>query len=207
VRGGTNLALQHGMSQSMLSAHETDSDAFLLTSAVAGDEVALRELMRRHSAPLRARALHLLDDPHLADEVVQDVFIVMMKRGGEFRRDSSLGTWLYVIATNRCLNVRRLHARRAVRHAPPIDASFADSAPSPHDAAEMRDRRERLARAVAALPRRLREVASLRIAGHSYPEIAARQGCTRGTVASYLHRELKRIETDLRANGVTPETI
>jgi RNA polymerase sigma-70 factor (ECF subfamily) len=202
-----NLSLTSGMSQPTLSAHGTGSDAVLLTYAVAGDEGALRELMRRHSEPLRARALHMLDDPHLADEVVQDVFLVMIKRGAEFRRDSSVGTWLYVIATNRCLNVRRLHARRAVRHGPPVDASFADTAPSPHDAAEARDRTERVARALAALPRRLREVATLRLEGHSYPEIAARQGCTRGTVASYLHRALKRVERELRATGVTAETI
>jgi RNA polymerase sigma-70 factor, ECF subfamily len=188
----------------MLSANHAGSDALLLSSAVAGDERALRELMRRHAPPLRARALRMLDDDHhLADEVVQDVFLVMMKRGGGFRRDSSVGTWLYVIATNRCLNVRRRYARSAHRYAPPIDDAFADSAPTPHDAAEIRDRTERVARAVAALPRRLREVAMLRFEGHSYPEIAARQGCTRGTVAGYLHRALKRIGEDLRAGGVT----
>ena len=186
----------------MLSANHAGSDAFLLSSAVAGDERALRELMRRHTASLRARALHLLDDHHLADEVVQDVFIVMMKRGGGFRRDSSVGTWLYVIATNRCLNIRRRYARSANRYAPPVDDSFADSRPTPHDAAEIRDRTERVARALAALPRRLREVAMLRFEGHSYPEIAARQGCTRGTVAGYLHRAFKRIGEDLRASGV-----
>lgn len=191
------------MSQSMLSANHAGSDAHLLSSAVAGDERALKELMRRHEPPLRARALRILDDPHLADEVVQDVFLVMMKRGGGFRRDSSVGTWLYVIATNRCLNVRRRRARRAVYHAPPVDSAFADSGPTPHDAAEARDRRERVERAVDALPRRLREVARLRFEGHSYPEIAARQGCTRGTVAGYLHRALKRIGEDLRASGVT----
>jgi RNA polymerase sigma-70 factor (ECF subfamily) len=191
------------MLQPMLSANNTRSDALLLSSAIAGDELALRELMRRHTAPLRARALHLLDDPHLADEVVQDVFLVMIRRGGEFRRDSSVGTWLYVIATNRSLNVRRRLTRRAVRHAPPVDAEFADSGPTPHDAAEARDRSERVARAMAALPRRLREVATLRFAGHSYPEIAELQGCSRGTVAGYLHRALKRIGKDLRDSGVT----
>ena len=195
------------MSQPMLSASRTGSDAVLLSSAVAGDELALRELMRRYSGSLRARALHLLDDPHLAEEVVQDVFLVMMKRGGEFRRESNVGTWLYVIATNRSLNVRRRRARRAVWHAPAVDAAFADSGPTPHDDAETQDRSERVARAMAALPRRLREVAMLRFAGHSYPEIAARQGCTRGTVAGYLHRALKRIAEDLRARGVTSESL
>ena len=187
----------------MLSAGPVGSDAILLSSALAGDEGALRELMRRHTGPLRARALHLLDDPHLAEEVVQDVFLVMMKRGGEFRRDSNVGTWLYVIATNRSLNIRRRRARRAVWHAPAVDDRFADSGPTPLDTAEAQDRTERVARAVAALPRRLREVAMLRFEGHSYPEIAARQGCTRGTVAGYLHRALKRIGEDLRASGVT----
>jgi RNA polymerase sigma-70 factor (ECF subfamily) len=195
------------MSPSMLSANHAGSDTVLLSSAVAGDERALRELMRRHSGPLRARALHLLADPYLADEVVQDVFLVMIKRGGEFRRESNVGTWLYVIATNRSLNLRRRDARRAVRHGPAIDASYADSGPTPHDTAETQDRNERLARAVAALPRRLREVATLRFAGHSYPEIAARQGCTRGTVAGYLHRALKRIGEDLRSRGVTSESL
>ena len=195
------------MLQPALSASHAGSDAFLLSSAVAGDEQALRELMRRHTASLRARALHLLDDPHLADEVVQDVFLVMMKRGGGFRRDSSVGTWLYVIATNRCLNVRRRFARSANRYAPPIDDAFADSGPTPHDNAETRDRDERVARAVAALPPKLREVALLRFAGHSYPEIAARQGCTRGTIAGYLHRAFKRIGEDLRARGVTSESL
>ena len=194
------------MSHSLPCRKHAASDSILLSSAVAGDESALRELMRRHTGRLRSRALHMLDDPCLADEVVQDVFLAMIHWGPRFRRDANVGTWLYAIATNRCLTVRRSQRRTAARHAPPIADDFADEAPTPYDAVEARDRSERVARALSALPRRMREVAMLRLGGHSYPEIAARQGCTRGTVASSLHRALERIGDGFRAGGMTPES-
>jgi RNA polymerase sigma-70 factor (ECF subfamily) len=195
------------MSLPMLSAPPLVPDADLLAEVAAGDERALRELMRRHAEPLRARAMRMLDDPCLADEVVQDVFLAMVRWGAQFRRDANVRTWLYAIAINRCRTVRRRNARLAIHHVTELDTEFADSAPNPHDDAEARDMRERVAHAIAALPKRMREVAMLRFDGHSYPEIAARQGCTRGTVAAYLHRALKRIGDDLRAGGVTSASL
>jgi DNA-directed RNA polymerase specialized sigma24 family protein len=121
------------MSLPMLSAPPLVPDADLLAEVAAGDERALRELMRRHAEPLRARAMRMLDDPCLADEVVQDVFLAMVRWGAQFRRDANVRTWLYAIAINRCRTVRRRNARASTdTHTPKsLRARDVRAAPSP----------------------------------------------------------------------------
>ncbi len=75
-----------------------------------GDEAAFRSLYRRHTPRLFQFALRLLaGNEHDAEDVVQETWLRAVERLGEFRWESSLGTWLGGIALNCC---RGLYRRR-----------------------------------------------------------------------------------------------
>jgi RNA polymerase sigma factor (sigma-70 family) len=168
----------------------------------------MRQLVQRHASRLHACAYRMLGDASLAEEVVQDVFAAMARGGAAFRRDAALGTWLHAIAVNRCRTIRKRRSFVTERNAEPLDVHHADPAAGAHDHLEAEERNARLTRAVAALPADMREVIVLRFAGgRSYDEIAQIHGCAPGTVASRLHRALRRLADELGVSGLTRESI
>ncbi|MFD3479859.1 RNA polymerase sigma factor [Streptomyces sp. NPDC058695] len=82
-------------------------DALLTVRAAEGDEEAFAVLVRRHVPVLVSLATRLLGNRVEAEDAVQDAFISAWRRLPEFRGQSSFGTWLHRIVTNRCLNVLR----------------------------------------------------------------------------------------------------
>lgn len=168
----------------------------------------MRRLVQRHGDRLHALACRMLGDASLAEEVVQDVFAAMARGGATFRRDASLVTWLHAIAVNRCRSIRRRRSFAATRDAEELDITHADPADGPHDHLETQERNAKLTRAVSGLPADLREVIVLRfVGGRTYDEIAQIHGCAPGTVASRLHRALRRLADELGVSGLTRESI
>lgn len=58
------------------------------------------------------RALVLLGDPAEAEDATQEVFVRVLKNAGQFRKESSVSTWLYRITTNYCFNLLRNRQKR-----------------------------------------------------------------------------------------------
>jgi RNA polymerase sigma factor (sigma-70 family) len=103
-------------------ATATDTtDAQLVGRARNGDRAALEELVLRHQAWVYNVAVRMVFDPHDAEEVTQEVLVKVITKLSTFRGDSSFRTWLYRIAANHVLNMRR---RTAETQAP----TFADFA-------------------------------------------------------------------------------
>jgi RNA polymerase sigma-70 factor (ECF subfamily) len=82
-------------------------DHALLARAAAGDTDALEQLMSRHSARVYRLAHGICRNAADAEEVVQDVFLQMVRKGSTFEGRAALGTWLYRVTTNTALNKRR----------------------------------------------------------------------------------------------------
>lgn len=82
------------------------SDADLAEAAKAGDAASFGELVRRHGPRLLAVARQLVG-PDGAEDVVQEAMIDAYRGLAGFAGTSSVGTWLYRIAVNRCLQERR----------------------------------------------------------------------------------------------------
>ena len=160
-------------------------DEVLLGAARAGDEEAFSELVRRHQARVYRVALRMLGSDADAQDASQDTFVSAWRALPRFRGDSSVSTWLYRIATNRCLN--RLASRRPDA---PVDAGelWFDG----HDPAVVVERRARLdaiSLAVARLPDDRRAALVLRdYEGLSYDEIADVLRIGVGAVKSRIHR-------------------
>jgi len=87
--------------------------ADLLSRARAGDGEAFRELAEPHRRELQVHCYRMLGSVQDAEDALQETMLAAWRGIGGFTEErASLRTWLYKIATNRCLNARRAASRR-----------------------------------------------------------------------------------------------
>ena len=91
----------------------------LIARARAGDHNAFRDLVQGHSHELQVHCYRILGSLQDAEDALQETLVSAWRGLGDFGRQSSLRTWLYKIATNRCLSMLRADSRRP-RTAPPL---------------------------------------------------------------------------------------
>ena len=89
--------------------------ADLISRARAGDGEAFRELTEPHRRELQVHCYRMLGSFADAEDALQDTLLAAWQGLGGFEGRASLRTWLYRIATNRCLNARRSASRRPAR--------------------------------------------------------------------------------------------
>src|SRR5215467_12540526 len=108
--------------------------ADLLSRARAGDSEAFRELAESHRRELQVHCYRMLGSFADAEDAVQETMLAAWQGIGGFAEErASLRTWLYKIATNRCINARRAASRRPARE---WDMSqFPAPVPTPRDEA------------------------------------------------------------------------
>src|SRR5262245_33729059 len=90
------------------------TDAELVEQAKNGDRGALEELVLRHQAWVYNIAVRMVFHPHDAEEVTQEVLVKVITQLGTFKGESSFRTWLYRIAANYVLNMKRRGAESRV---------------------------------------------------------------------------------------------
>ena len=88
---------------------ETSPD--ILRQLRSGEEAAWRDLHREHYPRLWSSVQRILNNPTLADDVVQEAFIKAHRDIRRFAGQSQLGTWLYRIAINQALDTIRKKQR------------------------------------------------------------------------------------------------
>ncbi len=162
-------------------------DADLVALVLDGDQRAFADLVRRYDDRLRGVAFKLLGDRHRMDDAMQEAYVRVFRSLPTFRRDAELGSWLYRIVYNTCID----ELRRAGRRPLPVDTSEAmwDSAtpaPGPERAVTAS---EAAMRALAILPDDQRATVLL-VDGEGFDNVtaAAVLGVAPGTVASRLSR-------------------
>ena len=90
-------------------------DTSLVSRARAGDAEAFRELTEPHRRELQVHCYRMLGSLQDAEDALQETLLAAWRGFGDFEERSSVRTWLYRIATNRCLNARRATGRRPAK--------------------------------------------------------------------------------------------
>jgi RNA polymerase sigma-70 factor, ECF subfamily len=165
----------------------------LLKRAVRGDEQAFLVLYQRHQASLYRYALRMTGSPWAAEEVVQEVFLLLIREPQKYQPDrGELGAFLFGVARNRVMK----HLEKIPREAS-LDVLNADGSAwrepedplTPMMIAEKSERMEQVREAVLGLPPEFREAVVLcELEEMSYEEAAQACGCPVGTIRSRLHR-------------------
>jgi len=178
-----------------MAGSQVQTDAELLRLMLAGDEEAFAALYRRRQGGVYRFALQMSGSEALAEDVVQEVFMVLMRDGGNFDpARASLAAYLYGIARNHVLR-----AFERERSLVPLDADDGDSNEATHanlvahfdplGDLTRAESVEKLRQAVLALPAHYREALVLcELQELSYADAAGALGCAVGTVRSRLHR-------------------
>ena len=171
-----------------------ERDDVLLRRSAKGDEEAFTELYRRHQAPLFRFALRMSGNVWAAEEIVQDVFMILIREPKKFDPErGALRSFLYGITRNRVMK----HLERAPRellHEELVEDAIGQrgkefEAMTPAEWAEVRERREQVRAAVLKLPVEFREAVVLcGLEELSYDEAARLLDCPVGTIRSRLHR-------------------
>jgi RNA polymerase sigma-70 factor (ECF subfamily) len=157
----------------------------VVADAKRGDQQAFAALVRHYDRGLRSLAFRLLGDRDRMDDALQEAYVKAYRALPKFRGEAGLGTWLYRITYNACIDeLRRPHNAGDV----PLDDVPGSRSLEP-DIADRVGERNALARALAALPVEDR-AAVLLVDGEGFDYASASRvlGVPAGTVASRLNR-------------------
>ena len=161
------------------------TDTNLIARAVAGDLAAQRALYDQHVDRVYRLAYRLAGDEDLARDFTQETFVRAFDRLPTFRGESSLGTWLHTIGVSVALNGLRKVKRWRAREAP-LDEGLTAATTARHAEPDLK---ERLARAIDALPDGYRTVFVMHdVEGYTHEEIATSLGIQPGTSKAQLFR-------------------
>ncbi|MGH9344427.1 MAG: RNA polymerase sigma factor [Terriglobia bacterium] len=181
-------------------AHAANPDeAALIQELQAGSEDAFAYLLAVYRSPIYNMVYHITGGEADAGDVLQNVFVKIIRGIKQFHGSSSLKTWIYRIAVHEALNCRRGWSRRRRREVFSLDDDFHGKpeaerrAPvereTPYEWLEQNERRETVARALGSLCEPYRTIVILReIENFSYEEITEVLGIAEGTVKSRLKR-------------------
>lgn len=192
----------------MIQAVTRDEEKILIKKAQKGDMAAFESLVKAHEGFVYNLALRTLGSDADAQDAAQDVFIKAWTSLASFRGESKLSVWLYRICGNVCTDMLRRRRNDTVSltvddgDGGDSELEIADSAPTPHEELEKRERSAALRKALDSLPEDYRRVLLLREAGDmSYDEIATALKLDIGTVKSRIFRARKKLCEILSADG------
>lgn len=169
------------------STHNEDPDVGLIAAMAAGNTEALDDLYARYGGQIFAFLMARLNNQTVAEEVLQDTMLAAWNHAASFRGESSVKTWLLVIARNRAINTQRRYQPQWVDMEAVYDLASSDT--GPYEAVEREFDKARVRQALAHLSPDQREILTLFFYEHlTGPEIAEVLNISAGTVKSRLHR-------------------
>lgn len=188
---------------------EDQSDEELMLAYARGEVVAFEVLVKRHEKPLYNFIWRSCGNRDRAQEILQEVFLRVVKSAERYEPSAKFTTWVYTIARNLCIDKARKRSRATEVS---LDQSFGgdpdgqtlgermadDEATSAAVEADRATFRQRLKAALAELPDEQREVFVLReFSGLKYREIADAVGVPVPTVKSRMRYALQALRGHL----------
>lgn len=185
------------------------ADEALMIAYKKGDTAAFEVLVKRHQRPVYNFVLRHIGNRALADDLLQEVFLRVVRSATTYETEAKFTTWLYTIARNLCVDhLRRAKHRKALSLDQPIggdDAAgatlgdmTADERPGVEREVSSHQLRARLERAIDRLGEEQREVFLMReLLNLPFKEIAAIVGAPENTIKSRMRYALEHLRTEL----------
>ena len=172
------------------------AEAALVERCRRGEIGAFEEIYRAHAGKLYGLLLRMVGNPADAEDLLQEVFLSAHRKLEGFRGEAALGTWLYRLATNHCLDYLRSRVARAGQLTGELDDEpFLADAGSGR-IAEQTVAKMDLERAIAQLPEGCRAAFLLHdVQGLEHREVATALGIAEGTSKSQVHKARLRLRT------------
>lgn len=165
------------------------ADLELARRCRGGDADAFEELYRLHAGRLYSLACRMAGSAQEAEDLLQEVFLHAYRKLESFRGDSSLGTWLYRLGMNQCLDYLRGRRARMNQATDSLDEDGAAEPSSPMPATPIAVNRLDLERAIGRLPEGCRAAFLLHdVEGFEHHEVARILGVSEGTSKSQVHK-------------------
>ncbi|MGB3849969.1 MAG: RNA polymerase sigma-70 factor [Tunicatimonas sp.] len=176
-------------------------EASLLHQLAQGNQQALQQLFDRHYVALCRVALRLVHRSEVAEEIVQDVFVYLWEKRGDWQITTSVGAYLARAVRNRCLNHLKSRAARydwseeIQDYQHPVDTG-------PDDTLQVAELTAALERILPQLPEKCGLVFSLiRYEERSYQEVADQLGVSVKAIEYHMGKALRLIRQHLVRYG------
>lgn len=187
-----------------------EAEAELIRRLQMGELAAFDTLFERHATRLLAYINGILQDKGLAEDVVQEAFVLLVRHIGRIRPEAGVAPWLFRVARNRAYDLLRHRRFESVEEEPRQRSDRAWAAPEaecdPATALLDKETQVQIMNGLNLLSLRDREVLMLRFyAGLDFKEMAAVLRRPLGTVLWQVHNALRRLKTHLEKQDTTNE--
>lgn len=177
-----------------------EDESRLVAGCLAGDADAFRKLYDTHAIRLYNVAYRMSGTAAEAEDLVQEIFLLAFRKLGSFKGQSSLGTWLYRLGMNVCLDRLRSKQGKMDRATVGVEDEAAfervagTGALNPGSPIDRLD----LEKAIERLPASYRAAFLLHdVEGFEHHEVGSILGIAEGTSKSLVHKARQRIRTFL----------
>lgn len=194
----------------MLDLSELTDDR-LMQNVATSDAASLEVLYDRYVRQCFGLALRMLNNPQIAEEVVQEVFTKVWTRPDSYSvHKGKFISWLLSLVHHRCIDELRRRSSTEVRLEDPVTGSLLDTqvdpAPDPGDQVTLREDQIAVREALKELAPNQREVLVLAyFGGLSQSQIADKLKQPLGTVKTRVRMGLQKLRTLLEANDRSPD--
>jgi RNA polymerase sigma-70 factor (ECF subfamily) len=176
------------------------TDADLVARCRAGDVDAFETIYNQHAARLYTLACRMAGSPEDGEDLLQEIFLQAHRKLVSFKGESSLGTWLYRLALNHCLDYVRSRRAKMDKVTDSLDADTgtgfraARGDRTPTALPETPIARLDLERALQQLPEGCREAFVLHdVEGFDHKEVGRMLGIAEGTSKSQVFKARSRL--------------
>lgn len=169
-----------------------------LRACAAGDKLALKRIYEAESARMLGVAQRLLKRRALAEEAVQDAFVLIWRHAARFDPQRGSGpTWIYAILRNRSLSILRDERRTETREEP-VTEEMASEDDDPETVMSKLSDAKALRACLETLPPQRRGIVLLAfVQGLTHGEIAGKLNVPIGSVKTWIRRSLMTLKTCL----------
>ena len=170
----------------------------LIYRAQSGDEGAFADLMRSYHAFVYAIVVGVVDNPHDAEEVVQDAFLNAYQGLSQLEDATKFKSWLAEIARNRARNWLRKQQAETVS-LDDVSEHLLQTEDSPDERLARQEQRELIRRTMETLPQKDKDIArAFYLEGASYDELTSTHGLSYNAIAFRLSRAKRQLSKRLQ---------